>query len=153
MSSLLVHSIAIVYGKSRNRSPPRLTATELGGESFDLAARFLERAGTVDFLGGETQLFLDRKLGGNAAAGFCFGEAASEEALKLLLRLAPGNYEAIQIFVNAGFDQERGFDEGGIAHAATLPFVELAEDDFGDARMDDGVEAIEFGAIVENDGA
>ena len=130
----------------------RLTA-ELGSESFDLPAGFLERAGTVDLLGGEAQFFLDRKLGGDAAAGFGFREAASEEALDLLLRRAPGDHEAIQIFVNAGFDQERGFDEGGIAHAATLPFVELAEDDFGDARMDDGVEAIEFGAIVENDGA
>ena len=130
-----------------------MCAAEFAGQRFDLAAGLFKRAGAVDLFGGEAQLFLDGELRSNAAAGFCFGEAASEEALKLLLRLAPGNHEAIQIFVNAGFDQERGFDEGGIAHAATLPFVELAEDDFGDARMDDGVEAIEFGAIVENDGA
>src|SRR5882762_9161141 len=143
----------IVEGKSRSGSPRHLTSAEFGGESFDLAASFLERAGTVDFLGGQTQFFLDGKLGGNAAAGFGFAEAAREEALELLFRRAPSHHEAVQVFVNAGFDQERGFDEGGVARAAPLPFLELTEDDFGDARMDDGVEAVESGAIGEDDGA
>src|SRR5260370_12400659 len=130
----------------------RLTS-ELGGQRFDLAAGFLEGAGTVDFLGSEKQFFLDGKLGGDAAAGFGFAEAARDEALELLLRRAPGNHEAIQFIVNAGFDEERGFHKSGVARAAALPFVELTEDDFCDAGIDDGVEAVPFGAIVENDGA
>ncbi len=77
----------------------------------------------------------------------------SVATLELLLRLAPGNHQAIQFFVNTGFDQKGGFHQGGVAHAAPLPFLELTEDDLGDARMDDGVEAVELGAIVENDGA
>jgi len=36
----------------------------------------------------------------------------------LLFRRAPSHHEAVQVFVNAGFDQERGFDEGGVARAA-----------------------------------
>ena len=118
-----------------------------------MAAGFLERAGTVDLFGGEAEFFVDWKLSGDAAAGFGFAEAAREEALELLLRLAPGDDQAIQIFVNAGFDQQGGFDEGGVARAGTLPIVELTEDDRGDARMDDGVEAVEPGAVVKHDGA
>jgi hypothetical protein len=130
----------------------RLTA-ELGGESLDLAAGFCERAGAVDFLGGETEFFLHGKLCGDAAEGFGFAEATSEEALELLLRLAPGDDQAVQIFVNAGFDEESGLDEGSVACASSFPFFELTEDDFCDARMDDGVEAVEPGAIGEDDGA
>src|SRR5260370_19039152 len=130
----------------------RLTAKP-GGESLDLAAGFLKRAGTVDFLGGETQFIPDGKLGGDAAARFTFAQATRNEALELLLRLAPGDDEAIEFFVNAGFDKERGFHKGGVARAVALPHVKLAEDDFSDARMDDGVETVELGAVVENDGA
>jgi len=120
---------------------------------LDLAAGFLQRAGAVDFLGGETQFILDGKLGGDAAAGFTFAKVTRDKALELLLRLAPGDDEAIEFFVNAGFDQERGFHKGGVARAVTLPHVKLAEDDFSDAGMDDSVETVELGAIVENDGA
>ncbi len=116
-------------------------------------AGFVEGAGAVDLIGGESEFLLDGELGGDAAAGFGFGEAASEESVELLLRLAPGDDKAVEIFMNAGFDEEGGFNEGGIAHALALPIVELTQDDFGDARMDDGVEAGEAGAIVENDGA
>ena len=108
---------------------------------------FLERAGTVDFLGGQTQFFLDGKLGGDAAESFGFAEAAGDEAFELLFRGAPCDHEAIQFLVNAGFDQERSFHKGGVARAVTLPFLELTDDDFGDARMDDGVEVVESGAI------
>jgi hypothetical protein len=130
-----------------------LAAAELSGEGFDLMAGFVEGAGAVDLIGGESEFLLDGELGGDAAAGFGFGETACEEAVELLLRLAPGDDKTVQIFVNAGFDEEGGFNEGGIAHALALPIVELTQDDFGDARMDDGVEAVETGAIVENDGA
>jgi hypothetical protein len=113
----------------------------------------LERAGAVDFFGGKTQLFGDRKLGGDAAASFSFAKATGNEALELLLRLAPGNDEPIEFFVNAGFDQKSGFHKGGVACASALPFGELTEDDLGDVRMNDGVKTVELGAIVENDGA
>jgi hypothetical protein len=126
---------------------------ELGGESLDLVAGFRERARAVDFLGGETEFFLDGKLCGDAAESFGFTEATSEEALELLLRLAPGDDQAVQFFVNAGFDEESGLDEDSVARAASFPFLELTEDDFCDARMDDGVETVEPGAIGEDDGA
>jgi hypothetical protein len=113
----------------------------------------LERAGAVDSLGGETQLFRDGKLGGDAAASFGFAKATGNEALELLFRLAPGNDQTIEFLVNAGFDQKSGLHKSGVACAGPLPFGELTEDDFGDARMDDGVETVEPGAIVENDGA
>jgi hypothetical protein len=137
----------------RHGSPHRLSAAKLAGESLDLEARLLQRAGAVDFLGGETQLFRNGKLGGDAAASFGFAKVTGNEALELLLRLAPGNYQAIEFFVNAGFDQKSGFHKGGVARAGALPFDELTEDDFGNARMDDGVETVEPGAIVENDSA
>src|SRR5258708_31457070 len=114
---------------------------------------FLERSGTVDFLGGQTQFFLDGKLGGDAAESFGFAEAAGEEALELLFRRAPCYHETIQFLVNAGFDEERSFHKGGVARAVTLPFLELTEDDFGHARMDDGVQVVESGAVGKNNGA
>jgi len=126
---------------------------ELSGEGFDLAASLLERAGAVDFLGGKKKFFFDGKLGGDAAAGFGFAEATRHEALELLFGLAPDDHKAIQFLVNAGFDQEGGFHKGGIARAAALPVLELTEDDFGDARMDDDVEALESGAIGKDNGA
>jgi hypothetical protein len=116
-------------------------------------AGFVEGTGAVDLIGGESEFLLDGELGGDAAAGFGFREAAGEEAVELLLRLAPGDDKTIQILVNAGFDEEGGFNKGSIAHALALPIVELTQDDFGDAGMDDGVEAVEAGAIVENDDA
>jgi len=55
----------------------RLTA-ESGGEGFDLAAGFVERAGTINFLRGVAQFFLDRKLRGHARAGFSLTVTASD---------------------------------------------------------------------------
>src|SRR5712691_2870007 len=133
--------------------PHRLVVAELGGERLDLATGFLERAGTIDFLGGQAKFFLNRKLRGDAAAGFDFAETAHEETLELLLGSAPGDYQAIKIFVNAGFDQQGGFDEDRVANPSPLPRLELAEDDFRNARMDDGVEAIQLDAVGKDDGA
>src|SRR4029077_11957706 len=107
----------------RSGSSRRLAAAKLGGESFDLMPGFVERAGTVDFLGRVTKFFLNRKLGGDAAAGFLLVESTREEALQLLLRLAPGNDEAVETFMNAGFDQQSGFHKGSVARALALPFV------------------------------
>src|SRR5205814_262357 len=100
-----------------------------------------------------TQLFLDRKLRGHAAERFGFTEAPREEALELLLRRAPGDHQPIEFFVNAGFDDQRGFDESRIANAASPPGLELAENNFGDSRVHDGVEAIELGLIREDNRA
>ncbi len=84
---------------------------ELGGERLDLPARFLERAGAINFLGGQKKFFLDGKLRGDAAARFRFAETAREQSLELLLGTAPGDHQAIKVLVNARFDQQRGFDE------------------------------------------
>src|SRR5712692_10395998 len=136
-----------------NLGSRRLTAAKLGGESFDLAAGFFERAGTVDFLGGRRNIKNERKLGGDAATGFDFTETTREKALDLLLGMAPGDHQAVETFVNAGFDQQGGFDEDRVADSGAPPHLELAEDDFRDARMDDGVEAVELSAVGEDDGA
>src|SRR5258708_38314328 len=94
---------------------------ELSGERLDLAAGFFERAGTIDFFSGQAKFFLDGKLRGDAAAGFDFVEPAREEPLDLLLGPAPGDYQAVQLFVNAGFNQQGGFHEHRIADSAAPP--------------------------------
>src|SRR5882762_5539086 len=107
--------------------PRGLRTAELGGERFDLAARRFERAGTVDFFRGEKKFFFHGKLRGDAPAGFAFAEAAREKALELLFRRAPGDHQAVEFFVNARFDQQRGFDENRIANPGALPGLGLAE--------------------------
>ena len=131
----------------------RLCTAELERKRFDLAPGCFERAGTVDFLGGEKKLFLDGKLRCDATSGFGFAEAARDQAPELLFGRAPRDHQAIELFVYAGFDQQRGFHEDRVADSSAPPRLELAEDDLSDARMDDGVEAVEFGAIAEDDGA
>ncbi len=54
------------------------------------------------------------------------------------------------MLMNAGLNEQRGFDKRGVARAIALPFVELAKDNFCDARVDDGIEPVELGAIGEN---
>jgi hypothetical protein len=120
---------------------------------LDLQAGLFKRARAIDFIGGQAELFFDGKLGGDAAAGFGFAEASRDEAHELLLRRAPGDYQTIQIFMDAGLDEQRSFDKSRVAHATSLPFVELMENDLGDAGMDYGVEAVESGAILKDDGA
>jgi hypothetical protein len=130
-----------------------LTAAKLGGESFDLTAGFVERPGTVDSFGRELEFFLYGKLCGDTAAGIRFAEATRNEALQLLLRFAPSNDDAVETSVNTRFDQQSGFHKGSVERALAFPFLKLTEDGFGDAGVNDGVQAVEFGAVVENDGA
>src|SRR6266567_3058766 len=139
--------------RRRNESPRRLAAAELGGETLDLAASFLKGTGAVDFFSCQKEFFLDRELGADAAAGFGLAEAAREQPLKLLFRMAPGHHQAVQLLVNAGFDQQGGFDENRVANSGAPPHLKLAEDDFRDPGMDDGVKAVEFGAVGKDDGA
>src|SRR6266702_2986217 len=93
-------------GKIATRSSRRLAA-QLGGERCNLSAGFFERARTVDFLGRVAQLFLDGKLGRDAAAGLRLGKAARNQAFELLRRLAPRDDEDIEFVVQAGFDELR----------------------------------------------
>jgi hypothetical protein len=129
-----------------------LTAAKLGGERFDLTAGFVERPGAVDSFGRVLEFFLDGKLSGDTAAGLRFIKATRNEALQLLLRFAPRNDEAVETFVNPGFDQQSSFHKGGVARALAFPFLKLAEDGFGDAGVNDGIQAVELGAIMEDDG-
>ena len=122
------------------------------GQGFDLSASVVERAGAVDGVGGVAEFFVDGKLGGNAAVSFDFAHAAGEEAFELLPGSAEGDHESIEVFCETGFDEESGFDEGGVAKAGTLPRVELKEHRLLDARMENGVEANEFVGIGEDDG-
>ncbi len=127
-----------------------MATAKLDSESFHLTARLFERARAVNSLGGVPKFLFDGKLGDDAAAGFGFTEAACAEALELLLGLAPDHDKAVELLMNSGFDQQGGFHEGGVARALALPFVKLAENDFGDARVHDGVKAVEFRAVSES---
>jgi hypothetical protein len=98
------------------------------------------------------QFFVDGKLSGDTAARFDFADAAGEEAFELLSGSAEGDHEAIEIFREAGFDKESGFDEGGISKARALPGVELEEHGLLGAGMENGVEASEFVGVGEDDG-
>ena len=82
------------------------------------ASRF-EGAGAVDAVGGVADFFVDGKLGGKAAAGLELAHAAGKEAFELLIRGAEGDDKSIEVFGEAGFDEESSFDEGGVANART----------------------------------
>lgn len=122
---------------------------KLGGQCFHLLTGLFEGAGAVDFLRGVTQFPCYGHLRGDAAAGFVFAHAARRQALQLLLGAAPRNHESIKMFVHAGLDEQRRFDKRGVMRPVALPFVELAQNRFGDTRVDDGVQAREFRAICE----
>src|SRR5260370_31380635 len=117
-----------------------------------MRASVFQRAGAVDFFRSQAEFFGDGELAGDAAAGVFVAEAAGAETLELLRGAPTGDYEARQIFVIAGFDGERGFDESGIAGAIARPFGKLPVDDGLDARMNDGVEASKFSRVGEDDG-
>ena len=114
-----------------------------------MGASVVEGTRAVDGVGGVAEFFVDGKLCGDAAASFNFAHAASKEACELLRRSAEGDHESIEIFGEARFDEESGFDEGGLAKAGTFPGVELEEHGLLDARMENGVEASEFAGIGE----
>ena len=125
---------------------------EVGGEGFDLGPSVVEGARAVYGVSGVAQFFVDGKLGGDAAAGFDFAHAASEEAFELLGGSAEGDHESIEMFGETGFDEQSGFDEDGVAKAGALPRIELQEHGLLDARMENGVETSEFAGVGEYDG-
>ena len=98
------------------------------------------------------QFFLEGKLSGDAAAGLRFAHVAGEESLELLLGSAEDDHESVEIFCESGFDEKRGFHEGGITKAGASPGVELDKHGLLHAGMENGIEASEFGGIGENDG-
>src|SRR5260370_5377792 len=136
-----------VAAPSNDASQRGLAASEFGCESLDLAAGFFEGTGAVDLLGGDAKFFLDGELGADPAAGLGFAEPAREQPLELLFRMAPGHYEAVQLFVNARFDQQSGFDEDRVANSGAPPHFKLAENDLRDTGMDDGIETVEVRTI------
>src|SRR5260370_18662062 len=77
--------------------PHSLAVAELGGQRLDLAASSFERAGAIDFLGGQAKFFLDGKLRGDAAAGFPFANPSRQQPLALLLGAAPRDPPSIKI--------------------------------------------------------
>src|SRR3989442_13513971 len=74
-------------GKIATRSSRRLAA-ELGGERRNLPAGFFERARTIGFFAGVTQVFLDGKLGRRAAAGPPLREAARKHGVPCVVRVS-----------------------------------------------------------------
>src|SRR5258708_17492915 len=96
------------------------------------------------------QLLFHRHLRSDAAAGFVFTKATRGESIELLFRPAPCDHQAVEMFVDAGLDEQCRFDKRRVARSVALPFVELANDSFRDSRVDDGCEPIEFGALGDN---
>ncbi len=115
-----------------------------------MEARLFEGAGAVNRFSGVPKLFTNRQLSGDAPASFRFAEATHEEAFELLLGFTPGHNEAIEFLFHAGFDEKRSLNESGVARAVSFPFVELAEHNYLDPGVDDGVQPIELGAVGEN---
>ncbi|GAC1661539.1 MAG: hypothetical protein NVS9B4_13900 [Candidatus Acidiferrum sp.] len=54
--------------------------------------------------------------------------------------------------MEAGFDEQRGFDKGYVVGVGLLPYVELPRHSFGYQGVDNGIEASEFSGIGEDDG-
>ncbi len=125
---------------------------EFFDQGFDLGASVVEGARAVDGVSCVAEFFVDRKLGGDAAAGFDFAHAAGEEAFKLLGGGAEGDHESIEMFGETGFDEQSGFHEDGVAKAGALPRIELQEHGLLDARMKNGVETSELVGVGEDDG-
>ena len=122
---------------------------KLGGQCFHLLTGLFEGAGAVDLLCRVTELLFHRHLRGDAAAGLLFAHAPCSQALQLLLGAAPRNHESVKVFVDARLNEQRRFNKRGVTCPVALPFVELAGDGFGDARMDNGVQTGQFRAIRE----
>jgi hypothetical protein len=120
-------------------------------QGFHLTASFFESPGAVDGIGSVAKFFGDGELCVDASASVEIRKAARAEALHLLLGSAPGNYKAVEIFGEAGFDEQGSFYKGGVANSALLPSFKLFGDGCADAGMQDGIEAIEFGAVGEDD--
>ena len=114
-----------------------MTFAKIRGESLDVDAGFIERAGAIDGVGGALEFFFERKLGGDAVAGFGFAHAAGVEAFELLFRPAPGHNQTVELCGHAGFDEQGCFDEGRGVSATLLPVFELAKNDLVNARMKD----------------
>ena len=71
----------------------------------------------------------------------------------LLLGSGPADDQVIELLVEAGFDDECGFDDGEFGAAGTIERCKPFEDDVEDARVQDLVEASAFRGVGENDGA
>src|SRR5258707_12273968 len=72
--------------------PRGLRTAELGGARFGLAARRFERAGSLDFFGGQKKFFFDGKLRGDAPAGLPVASPGRAQALPRLLRASPRDF-------------------------------------------------------------
>jgi len=106
------HSIEKIQDRSPLRSEcqtqgARLATGELAA-SVSTGGASLRESGQSIFPWRE-EVFLPREAARRCAGGFAFAEAAREKALELLFRRAPGDH-SVQFFVNARFDQQRGFD-------------------------------------------
>src|SRR5438046_9582750 len=57
------------------------------------------------------------------------------------------------LMLNTEFEHQGASHKSVVARDPTLPVLELTEDNFRDARMDDGVETVKPGAIGKHNGA
>jgi len=130
-----------------------LTFAEICGESLNLGAGFVERAGAIDGVAGALEFLFHGKLYGYAAEGFRFAHAASAEAFELLFWCAPGDDEPVEPCGHTGFDEQCGFDKYGGVSATCLPVVELLENNLINAGMKNGVEVRELRGIGEDNGS
>jgi hypothetical protein len=128
----------------------RSGAAKFDGKRLNLPPGFFERSGTIYFLGGEEQFFGHRKLHADAAACFLIAQPARAEPLELLRGFAPRNDQTVKLLVDSSLDNQRRFDKGRVANALALALLELTKQRGFDSRMDNSVEAVEFGAIRED---
>jgi len=131
-------------------APP--DATEFGGESLDLERVCSREPEQSIFSVARRNFSATGSWVGDAAASFGFTKAAqrgARAAVQARTRQPPDH----QVFAECRFDQKERLPQAASRVCRRAPIGELTGDDFGDARVDDGVRRSSLAAIVENDGA
>ena len=117
-----------------------------------LLPRFFQRSRVINFVGGQAAFFLIGQLRGNSLPRITLGHAARLQARKLLGFAAPNDRDAIQLVMNAGLDEQRGFQHRDAVRMASLPFRELPVVRFDHAGMNHLIQPRKLGSVGKNNG-
>src|SRR6266852_568284 len=124
---------------------------ESGDDAYHLPPSFFQRARAVNLVVGHAAFLIELHLRADSAEGLLPRHPAGQQALHLLLRLTPGDHQAVETLVVAGFDQQRRLHDHHRARLSARQLGELAIQGVHDAGMDDAVQAFEPGGVGEDD--
>jgi hypothetical protein len=105
----------------------------------------------INDLVGPAALFLNGHLGSDAELRVLRRKAAFLEALDLLIGTAPADNDAVELFVEARFENQGCFDDGEFRATGTIERLEPISDNIEDTRVKDLVEAGALLGVGEND--